>query len=366
MSVLSAYRSVRLCSDLIPSESDLIRRIDAAGTDEQISKLLSEVNHLMKSHHDGDIWQMLRRCRQKIYDRRRKIRNHTKENAMTGHNIVELPSIRELQHSQTILLNEVTELKALLAELSKAQTCDTKEKLIARPAPQKTESDKAQGFISSFISQLERLDGSAFARYFPVAAMLTIAAGAVSWFVADQVTPLYQAFNFEQPELAAWGAVGMAVGFSGIYGALSSRRAAMMCLLMALYEVLFIAAGTSTHEKAEAVSSALSQPELLFTAESLAKAKDDYEKKKSRFEDPRDEVFQNAWFEKKFLTPAWDNYSTALNNYKNQKSSELSEAETFGVQGFLKLLYRLAAVVLAMILTGLAVNRINRAFAFSR
>lgn len=406
MSVTSSSRSDQICPDLIPSESDLLRRIDSAKTNDQIEFLLTEINELIKKDISLDSRQVLRRSRQKVYDRRKKFRDQNEECTMAGNNVVEFPPISELQHSQKELLNEVKDLKLILDGLCKAQTTctealqsletmnsrlsqaeadqaklndetkqrteavkseisDLRETLEALNLPHKTQRSEAQDFLSSFINQICKLDGSACARYFPMAAFLAALAGITCWFVADQVTPLYQAFGFDQPDLAAWGSIGLAVGFSGLYGALGSRKTALMCFLVAIYEVLFVMAGTKTHEESSAINSAMSQPVIVFAQDSLEKAKGEYEKKKARFEDPKDEVYQNTWYEKKYLTPAWTSYQTALNTYRENKTSELSSTAMFGAQGWLKLLYRLCAVVLAMILTGLAISKTKQAFVFS-
>ena len=406
MPVTSPSRSDQICPDLIPSESDLLRRIDSAKTNDQIEFLLTEINELMRHKPSLEDRQVLRRCRQKVYDRRKKFRDQNEEYAMTGSNIVEFPPIKELQNSQLELLHEVKELKQIMDSLRKSQAASTealqsldamnnrlsqaeagqakidadlkqntkaikseisdlRKILEALSHPQNSHAAKTQDFLSAFSSQICKLDGATCARYFPLATFLAALAGITCWFVADQVTPLYQAFGFDQPELAAWGSIGLAVGFSGLYGALDSRQAALMCFMVAIYEVLFVMTGTMTHEKASTIKAVMSQPELVFAQKSLEKAKDNYEKKKVRFEDPKDEVYQNSWYEKKFLTPSWNSYKEALDTYKSHKMSELSSTSMFSFQGLLKLLYRLGAVVLAMILTGLAVSKTKQAFVFS-
>ena len=414
MSVISSPRSDQMGSDLIPSESDLIRRIDSAKTNDQIEFLLTEINELMKKDSISlDSRQVLRRSRQKVYDRRKKFRDQSEDNKMTGNNLVGFPSISELQQNHQTLLNEVRDLKLILDGLSKAESVTTEaikslEVLNGRlgqteadhvelkestkvlrseisdlqadlellrlqptgvadirmePEHDQTSASK-QDFLTGAFCQIGQLTGAAFARHFPLALILLAMAGVIAWFVADQIIPLYLSFKFDRPELVAWGSIGMAVGFSGIYGALRSRPAAAMCGLMLVYEVLFVIAGTRSQEQVLQVAEADAVPEIVFARAELDKARGEYEQKMARYDDPEDKMHRNTWFKSKYVDPAWSSYSEKQSDYTGLRKKYLEENGGFGIQGLLKLFYRVCAVILLMIVTGLAIRKIRDSVVF--
>jgi len=414
MSVTSSSRSDQIGPDLIPSESDLVRRIDSAKTNDQIEFLLTEINELMKKDSISlDSRQVLRRSRQKVYDRRKKFRDQSEDSKMTGNNLVGFPPISELQQNHQTLLNEVRDLKLILDGLSKAESVTTeaiKSLEVLNGRLGKTEADHVelkestkvlrseisdlqadlellrlqpkgvadirmepehdqtsaskQDFLTGTFSQLGQLNGVDFARHFPLALILMAMAGVIGWFVADQITPLYQAFKFDRPALVAWGSIGMAVGFSGIFGALRSRSAGFMCGLILVYEVLFVVAGTRSHEADQQAAEADAVPEIAFARSELDKARGEYEQKKARYDDPEDKMHQNTWFKSKYVDPAWSTYAEKQSGYSSLRTQYLEDNGGFGLQGLLKLFYRVCAVILLMIVTGLAIRKIRDSIVF--
>ena len=156
----------------------------------------------------------------------------------------------------------------------------------------------------------------------------------------------------------------MSIGFAGIYGAIKTKPAAFMCLLIALYEILFVYYGTDSHEKELSKVQLHSLPEMSLKMEELEKLKEEYLLRKSRFNDPSDKVFKNDWFKKKFLDPSWNSYQNAGESLTALKNIHQSGSINQG-QMWLKLLYRLCAVVFLMILSGLAIRKLKESFACS-
>lgn len=430
MSIPSVARSE---SDLEASENRLIRQINAAENQGAVETILAEINELVRrSSSSLEQKQSLKRCRQRAYDRRRKLQNEEEYPMASGNNLVEFPPIGELQRSQQFLVDEVRDLKDLLEKFNKSQNSETKntqaldslsirlgqmesdnknilrylitldkshtgfhkdlqsvfsqvsgvsdkfderlEKFSSEFALLQEEIESAhkphpstarsQDFLTGAFRQFGKLDGEVFARYFPLALTLFLIVGAIAWFVADQITPLYQAFKFDRPELVAWGSIGMAVGFSGIYGALRSRPAGFMCGLILVYEVLFVIAGTKSHEQIQQTVEAEAVPAITFAMAEMKKAKSDYDRNQARYEDEKDKMYQNAWFNSTYIEPAWDKYSEKQSGYTGLRTQYLEENGGFGLQGFLKLFYRVCAVILLMIVTGLAIRKIRDSIAF--
>ena len=357
--------------DLEESGSRLVRQINAAMSQQDVENILAEISELMRRNPSLDQKQSLKRYRQRAYDRRRKLQTTTTEEEpamVTGNNLLEFPSIGELQRSQHEVLDEVRNLRHRVEQLAEDVAAIRTEV----PAPEYEQASESNGtkthakqdFLTGAFSQLAKLNGEAFARHFPLALILTAIAGIIGWFVADQITPLYQAFKFDRPELVAWGSIGMAVGFSGIYGAMRSRPAAFMCGLILIYEVLFVVAGTRSHEQVQQATEADAVPEIAFARAELDKAKGEYERNKARYDDSEDKVHQNTWFKSNYIDPAWSTYAEKQAGYTSLRTQYLEDNGGFGLQGLLKLFYRVCAVILLMIVTGLAIRKIRDSIAF--
>ena len=201
---------------------DLLSQINSAQTTSAVEEILAKINDLINLAPSLDQKQWLKRCRQKAYDRRRKLQNSAEEEAAmpSQNNLFEFPPVADLQRSQQALMNEMKSLSSRVDQLA--------EKLPSLPETTSTKKDSAgSDFLSGVFSQLAKLRGDIFLRNFPPALICGSLSAASAWFVAKQITPLYQAFNFDQPELVAWGSIAMATVFSGIYGALRSRPPAL-------------------------------------------------------------------------------------------------------------------------------------------
>ena len=339
------------------SESDLIDQITSAHVISDVEKILAKINDHISLASTLEQKQSLKRCRQRAYDRRRKLQNFAEEQASmpAQNNLFEFPPVAELQRSQNDLMNEMKNLSAQVDLL-------TEEFSSARALPL-TETSKPD-FLSGVFSQISKIRGDVFIRNFPLALICGSLAFITAWFVADQITPLYQAFNFEKASYVAWGSIGMAAGFSAIYGALNSRVSAFMCALVVFYEILFVCAGTRSHEARLQSFEAANSAEVIFAKAGLDKAKADYGLKKARYENKDDKMFQNNWFKTSYLDPAWADYSKKLSAYTGLTQKYTEENGGFGLPEFLKLFFRVCSVIFLMTLTGLTVRKLRDSIAF--
>ena len=84
--------------------------------------------------------------------------------------------------------------------------------------------------------------------------------------------------------------------------------------------------------------------------ESLAIARSDYEQKKGRYEDQNSSVYQNAWYKEKYLTPAFAKYSAKTDELAKLEAKSSSQDASGFLQVILKVLFRISAMVLSVML----------------
>ena len=391
MSEQNLTLSAQKFADLKTSESGLMAEIDLAVSQAALEGIINNINRLIKNEDSFSYKQILKRCRQRAYDKRRKLPQveHSRQLAQVPFIEIEdlKKSIEELreqlaeckpeQVSLDVLRKGQVELESaleILQEDVKYQTriaerlCELEKQIEEQKIGEiekDVSSDKSKTFIEQAIKNLKKLDGGKFIECFPLALLLLILTTLCSFFVVDQTTPLYTAYNFENANLMAWGAAGMAVCFSGIYGAKKGFGLGFMCFLMAAYEVLFVLSGTASHE--EKINSRQLQlhPEVVLKSEELDRLKSDYEEKKALYEDPNGRNFKNAWYKKTYLDPAWETYKKAASSLIALKSEIKTNKFDKKDHLWLKLLYRLCAVILSMVLSGLAVGKLQESFTYT-
>ena len=170
----------------------------------------------------------------------------------------------------------------------------------------------------------------------------------VGYLLWLQSVGLYKSSGFENPGLVAFTGIIMVIGFSIYHAHARSWLALICCLYIGAYETYFIASGTFSDEKMAKISN----PEILqqkkWHMENISRAKENYEELKGRYEDPEDRIFQNAWFKKKHLDPAWKIYSEAQKIFTLFNSTNLASVSGFDHVGWLKILFRLGLVGLFM------------------
>ena len=212
-------------------------------------------------------------------------------------------------------------------------------------------------FLARFFKQLSQLDGAAFARNFPAALVLGYCAYLACSFVVEQTLPLYQSLKFPNPELASYGAIGLAIGFSALSVISKSSLAKLFAAIIIAYEVLIVWAGSQANQRDLASEALRSNPKHFSISETYDIAKTDYEQKKDRYEDKNSEVYHNGWFKINHLDPAklkMDEASAKLVAVE----SELGERyQTNWIHLVLKALYRLSAIALVMLLAKETIKR---------
>ncbi|MFK7823617.1 MAG: hypothetical protein AB8G05_05645 [Oligoflexales bacterium] len=177
---------------------------------------------------------------------------------------------------------------------------------------------------------------------------LMLSAMIVGYLLWLQSISLYKASGFDSPELVAFTGIIMVIGFSIYHAHSRSWLALICCIYIGAYETYFIASGTFSDEANAKVSSPEIVQQKNWYLENIQRAKDDYQELKERYENPGDKIFQNAWFKKKHLDPAWGGYSAAQKEFAKFKNHILDRSSGFDHVGWLKVLFRLGLVGLFM------------------
>ena len=199
-------------------------------------------------------------------------------------------------------------------------------------------------------SQGLTIDKTAFVLNFPGAFTLAILAGVASWFVAGQTQGLYKSLDFPSPELASYGALAIAIGCAGFYKLTGRILAKRLLAGMVLYELLLVFAGTHANQADLSYEALRANPRYLVALETYDIAKTSYDKKKARFEDKKSDLYQNSWYEKEHLNPALEKFQKEAANLKFLESEFEAENQRGWLHLILKVIYRLSAIILTILL----------------
>ena len=283
------------------SDERLKRLISDMTSKSELQRLISQLNSKIDSVVDEETKATLKRIRQRAYDQRKKLKKTEAEGEMSeDDNIVQFSSDYN--------------------------------------------SDQCQDVFSD-------IDwGSVF---LAISAFVVLAVVAV--FVFLQTASLYTALKFEHPALCAWGAIGMGAFFSAAYAIKKNYIAAIMCSILLIYEGLLVVAGTQTQENDLARTQTQLRSDVSFANDAIVKSKREYEHALFQYEDPTNRVFKNAWFKSKHLDPTWQSYAKAQKDYASLVGTANEDGSVFGLQGFLKVIYRLSSLVLLMMASRLLV-----------
>ena len=212
-------------------------------------------------------------------------------------------------------------------------------------------------FLAGIFRKLSQLDGGAFITNFPAALVLGYCAYLACTFVVEQTLPLYQSLKFPNPELASYGAIGLAIGFSALSVISKSSAAKLFAAIIIAYEVLVVWAGSQANQR-DLVSEALRANPIHFSAsEAYGIAKADYGQKKARYEDKKSDVYHNGWFKVNHLDPAKKSLDEASTKLVAIESELGSKYQSDWMHLILKALYRLSAVALVMLLAKESMKR---------
>ena len=219
-------------------------------------------------------------------------------------------------------------------------------------------------FLSEVLFELTCLDPKAFARNFPPAVIMGILAFYACQFVVAQTLPLYESLNFPNAKMAAAGAIALAVGFAGLSALTRSRLAKLFVAVMICYEALLVFVGTKVNQRDLTFEAVRSNPTYVQAQESYGLTRSDYELKKRRFEDQNSGVYQNQWFKSKHLDPSFVKFTAATEKLSLVKNNLHNNKLDDSLQLWLKILYRLSAVVLCMMLAKGAAGKASRVFRY--
>lgn len=165
-------------------------RIQSATSESELDAIASELGSHMKTSTDPD----LKVIRQKIYDRKRKLRTSTSDVTY-----VQSDSVPDTYRSEDV--NKID--------------------------------------IKSYVS---------FSVYL-LCSLMTM------FFIYIQSIPLYESVGFSDPKLCSLGAILMVVGFATIHSLTRSKVVLLLCLYASVYEVVLITSGTITDDNVQMLNS---------------------------------------------------------------------------------------------------------------
>ena len=197
------------------------------------------------------------------------------------------------------------------------------------------------------------------------AIIFTALTALASWFVAQQTGPLYKSLNIPIPELSSYGALALAISLSAFASIKGSRLAKVFLAVMFCYEFLLVVAGTKVNQKDLMLEALNANPSYSLAQETLDITKSDYEQKKARYESKSSKVYQNAWYKRKILGPAYEKYTAATKELSTMKAN-LSDRGLIGyVDLILKVFLRISAIVVAVMFAESAIMLLTRPFVVS-
>lgn len=277
-----------------------------------------------------------------------KVREHSKSQLLTQAQNNQLTALRQRAYRKK---RESVSLEPVKTQTNNHQSknLEENEMSVAAKRPKIVRDSLNTTFLEGVKAALETIDGEKFTASLPKVLLSLGSTGIVLWFLWYQSTTLYRSGGFADPEIAATGALIMILGFSAYHAIHRSKLALLGCLYIGAYEMYFMASGTVNDEKSIAISTPEIARQQEWHQENIANTKVTYESAKQRFEDPLSKVHQNLWFKKKHLDPAWQKYSEAQNKATTY-SEDLNQSHTLDHIAWIKLLYRIGIVVLAMLL----------------
>ena len=186
-----------------------------------------------------------------------------------------------------------------------------------------------------------------------------------SWFVAQQTGPLYKSLNIPIPELSSYGALALAISLSAFASIKGSRLAKVFLAVMFCYEFLLVVAGTKVNQKDLMQEALNANPSYSLAQEALDTTRKDYEQKKARYESKSSKVYQNAWYKRKILGPAYEKYAAATKELSTMKVNLSDRGLTGYLCLILKVFLRISAIVVAVMFAESAIMLVTRPFVIS-
>ena len=217
---------------------------------------------------------------------------------------------------------------------------------IEKDQNQKTNDEYYEREKSSFFRSAQFLN---LFQKITIATIFLCFAIASMWFVFIQSIPLYQSIGFPNPRFCAAGAILMMVAFALFHWVTKSKILLLLCFFVSSYEVILVIHGTATHETILSHEKVEKNDRLNWLKEDANHKKESYDVLKIKYEDQNSKVYKNVWYKKKFLDPAWQDYSLAEEKVSETENSLSVVNKVSGDITLLKILFRLGLVFLVMI-----------------
>lgn len=205
------------------------------------------------------------------------------------------------------------------------------------------------GFWFGVGNALRGIDGEAFAKRAPGFIGLVFLAVFITYLLWEQSTLMYQAIGFQQADLIALGAIALVCGSALLFSTKPSKFALALCLYAGTYEILFIVGSSVDTEQFQVDERVRTHPQMALLSEKSDRLFDNYQLLKKRYSTPGSKVFQNGWYKKVHLDPAWAAYEEASIAVGKMKDSIAADQGSHHII-WLKVMYRLGLALLSMML----------------
>ena len=180
------------------------------------------------------------------------------------------------------------------------------------------------------------------------------------WFVVIQTAPLYESLKFPMADFASYGALALAIALAGFATLTKSKTAKGLMAVMLCYEFLLVVAGTDVNQGDLSEEALRAYPAYSLAEKTLGITKRDYEQKETRYEDQNSKVFQNDWYKRTVLDPAYDKYSAAVDKLAEVRADFQSSQPSGLLHLVMKVLFRILAVVITVMFAEQAMKQVMK------
>ena len=162
-----------------------------------------------------------------------------------------------------------------------------------------------------------------------------------------QSLQLYEATQLPNVYLCSLLTILLSVGFPIIFSITRSKLAFSLCIYVYVYEVILIVFGTAHYDKSALIAQSEQSEQVLILKDKLEQEKLNYESVKEKYNNPSSSTYHNAWYKEKMLLPSLDKYESIQKQIDAQKKSD-QKNDTLSLT-ILKILFRLGLVALCML-----------------
>jgi hypothetical protein len=305
-------------------------------TTKDLESIIEALNPLIREDRFSDLEQQkLKRLRQRAYDRRRNSKNLKVPNIPNLENQIQIPKSKQSKPKNNISVKTHKNISKYEGAMNDLETLKI------------TQSDS---FTQGAIRALKSIDGEQVVCRTPAICFWFAASVAASWFIWHQSLALYQSAGFSNSIYAAAGGLLLVIGATAYYSITRSVLALMLYIYASCYEGYLMISGTVQNENVAHEQTVLTDPGLVFLKENADKEMANYKRQEKRYNNPKSKVFENSWFKKNFVTPAWKASTAAHEEFIAKKASLTKSIATPHVT-WLKIFYRLGLVFLCMLFT---------------